>query len=364
MGKRHIESQELAILKGAVENTHEAFVTIDEDHKVIFFNQAAEKVFGFSRQEVVGKDLNIILSPHCSRDHRKAVKRYLEAKIPGRIDHETELMATRKNGEIFPASISFSVAYIKGRPFFTAIIRDLAETKLLREQVVKAERLAALGQIVAEITHDIKNPLLIIGTLARQLMPKAPDEKSLSRLNLIAEEVKRLESLLGEISDYYLLRPLKWERFDMISLVQEICALVQQDCEDKKIQLECQTAKRAAWVEGDRDKWKQVYLNLVRNGMEALEKGGVFSLEARLIHRQVEVTIRDNGPGISPNIREEIFTPFFTTKEKGTGLGLPICKKIIEAHPGSSIEVASEEEKGTEVRLTMPRYGAAIGKTE
>ncbi len=359
MDEKYKDSRDLTILQGAVENTNEAFVTIDENHRVIFYNQAAEKIFGFSREEVIGKDLNMILSPQCSRDHRQAVQRYLETKIPRRIDHQTELIATRKNGKTFPASISFSVSHIDGHPFFTAIIRDLAETQYLKEQVAKAERLAALGQIVAEITHDIKNPLLIMGAYARQLIRVAQDEESLKKLNIISEEVKRLESLLGEVNDYYLLKGLKFEKFDIQVMLQEICFLAQHDCKEKNIQLECRTAEGAAWVEGDRDKWKQVFLNLIRNGIEALEKGGNLSLQSWITGRQVEINIRDNGPGIPANIQAQIFSPFFTTKERGTGLGLPICKKIVESHPGSSIEIISEEGKGTEVRLALSRYESA-----
>ena len=359
MDEKYKDSRELAILQGAVENTNEAFVTIGENHRVIFYNQAAEKIFGFSREEVSGKDLNLILSPQCSRNHRQALQRYLETQIPRRIDHQTELIATRKNGETFPASISFSVSHIDGRPFFTAIIRDLAETQYLKEQVAKAERLAALGQIVAEITHDIKNPLMIMGAYARQLIRVAQDEESLRKLNMIAEEVKRLEGLLGEVNDYYLLKSLKLEKFDIHVVLREICFLARHDCEEKNVQLECRTAEGGAWVEGDRDKWKQVFLNLIRNGIEALEKGGNLSLQSRITGRQVEINIRDNGPGIPANIQAQIFTPFFTTKERGTGLGLPICKRIVESHPGSSIEIISEEGKGTEVKLALPRYEPA-----
>jgi two-component system sensor kinase FixL len=355
MNPKRTDQQELAILQGAVENTNEAFVTIDENHTVIFFNRAAENIFGFSRAEVVGKDLNIILSSRCSQDHRKAVKRYLETKAPRRIGHETELNPTRKNGETFPASISFSVAHVEGRPFFTAVIRDLSTTRALQEQITKTERLAALGQIVAEITHDIKNPILLIGAYARQLMRQSGNTESAKKLSVIAEEVKRLEGLLGEINDFYIMRSLKLEVFDIHDLLGEICSLVQHDCQEKNIQLDCQTPGEAAWVEADRDKWKQVLLNLIRNGIEAMDQGGNLHLHCRLAGPRVEMIIRDNGPGIPPNIQSEIFTPFFTTKQRGTGLGLPISKRIIEDHPGSSIEVFSEEGKGTEVRLTLPR---------
>ncbi len=312
-------------------------------------------MFGYKRKEVMGRDLNLILRPDCSRDHRKAVQKYLEKRAPRRINHQTEVIITRKDGETFPASISFSVARIQGRPFFTAIIQDMAETQFLKEQVAKAERLAALGRIVAEITHDIKNPLLIVGAYARQLMKRTGDPASSEKLALIAEEVTRLEGLLGEINDYYLARPLNWERFDIHDVMREICFLAGNECQEKKIRLECRMTRAAAWVKGDRNRWKQAFLNLIRNGIEALEEGGNLSFTSRVRTRSVEIHVRDDGAGIPASIQEQIFEPFFTTKEKGTGLGLSICKKIVESHPGSSIELTSRKGKGTQVRVTIPR---------
>ena len=136
-GKRCNENSEIAellILREAVENTNEAFVTIDENHSVVFFNKTAEKIFGFSREEILGHDLNTILSPRCSQDHRLAVARYLRTKEPKLIGHESEFTAVRKSGETFPAAISFSVAGIGGRLFFTALVRDMTETRAMQQQ--------------------------------------------------------------------------------------------------------------------------------------------------------------------------------------------------------------------------------------
>ena len=144
MAHWHDENQELSILRGTVENTNEAFVTIDENHRVIFFNKAAEKIFGYSRDEVVGQDLDVIMAPGCSRDHRGAVERYINTKVPVRLGHETELVATRKNGEKFSANISFSESKVDGKLYFTGIMRDLTETKSLQEQVTRAQRLSLI----------------------------------------------------------------------------------------------------------------------------------------------------------------------------------------------------------------------------
>ncbi len=346
--------QELSILKAAVENTNEAFVTIDETHKVVLFNRAAEEIFGYSRDEVIGKDLNAILSPECSRDHRQAVDRYLHTRAPERINHKSELTATRKNGQRFPISISFSVSEVGGHHFFTGIVVDLAETKSLQEKVARSERLAALGRIVAEITHDIKNPLLIIGAYARQVMRNLQDEKSLGKLNIITEEVKRLEGLLGQVNDYYLPRRLNLEKLDINALLRDTCALARQGKDDNKIQVNCQAEKNPAWIEGDRDKLIQVFLNLTRNAIEAMEEGGTLSIQSESASERVHIYFSDNGPGIPEKYLDQIFTPFFTTKSQGSGLGLPICKRIIEDHPGSTIALSSQEGKGTRVTITMP----------
>ncbi|MBW1816968.1 MAG: PAS domain S-box protein [Deltaproteobacteria bacterium] len=218
MSDRVSFQRELAVLKRAVENTNEAFVTINENHKVIFFNKAAEAIFGYSREEVVGRDLQIIMAPGWSRDHRQAVERYVKTRVPRRIGHVTEMEAARKNGDIFPAGISFSVSELDGKLFFTAIIRDLTETKALQEQVTKSERLAALGQVVAEITHEIRNSLMMIGGFAQQLAKEAPDDHTLKKLNIISEEVSRLELLLNDLREFYRPRSKPVEDIDLNTL--------------------------------------------------------------------------------------------------------------------------------------------------
>ncbi len=346
-------SDELAILQGAVENTNEAFVTIDQDHKVIFFNRAAEKIFGYSRKELIGHDLDIILGVRCRENHHQAVARYIKTRNPKLIGHETEFITARKNGEIFPASISFSVAEVEGRLYFTGIVRDLTETKALQERISRSERLAALGQVVAEITHEIKNPLVMIGGFARQLMRTIRGDKARSKLNIIAEEVQRLERLLNDLRDLYTPKKLETEKIEIKGLLEEICDLTKEDCQARNVAVNLDTDKGAAYVEGDRNGLKQVFLNLVKNGMEAIEDGGNISIQSKLSGNNVEITIADDGPGMPKKLQKKIFAPFFTTKRHGTGLGLSVSKRIVEDHPGSSFTLSSQEGKGTIVKITL-----------
>lgn len=348
------ENKELLILRNAVENTNEAFVTINEEHEVIFFNKAAEKIFGYSRDEVVGRDLDVIMAPGCSRNHHRAVRHFVRTRSPGRIGHEAEMLANRKNGDTFPANISFSVADVEGKLYFTGIVKDLSETRALEERIAQSERLAALGHVVAEITHEIKNPLMMIGGFANQLSRLSLDEKSRSKLRIITEEVSRLEKLLGELSSYYKPALLKKEKVDVNGLIREVLYLLRHDLEKHCVNVEFLNSDEPVFFEGDRDKMKQVFLNLTQNAIAAMESGGRLNIETRVEQERMEIIIADDGCGIPQRDMGKIFSPFFTTKKHGTGLGLSISKKIIEAHTGGSFTLFSEEGKGTIFKISMP----------
>lgn len=346
---------EISILQGAVENANEAFVTIDQQSTVIFFNRAAERMFGYKRCEVLGRNLAEILGPGCREGHQRGVAAYVQTRKANLLGHVSEFEAMRRNGETFPAAISFSVTEVNGESFFTGIVRELTETKALHEQIVQAERLAALGQMVAEISHEIKNPLVMIGGFARQLVKKISGEKEQAKLGVIVSEVERLEKLLADLKDLYRPRRLNLVEFDIDELLQEVCNLTIANMKSDTITIRCQAEPGAKLISGDRDKLKQVLLNLVKNGAEAMSGPGTVAVASMLAGDNILVTITDGGQGIPASLREKLFSPFFTTKEHGTGLGLCISKRIIDEHPGGLFSLESEEGKGTTVTITLPR---------
>lgn len=346
----------LEILRSAIENTNEAFVTIDETHRVIFYNQAAEKVFGFRKEEVLGRDLEIIMLPSCARDHKAAVARYVATRAPHRIGHDTEITATRKGGETFPAAISFSVTEVDGRLFFTAIVRDLTEDHAMRERLLQSERLAALGQMVAEISHEIKNPLMMIGGFARQLLEGLSEEKARKKLTIILHEVERLETLLMDLRILTVPRSRGRGPLDMRLLLREVHTLMREECLAKGIALHLTEGQETLLVGADGDKLKQVLLNVARNAMEAMPRGGTLHLEGSRSGREIRIALRDTGTGIPEAALKKLFTPFYTTKAQGTGLGLCVSKKIIEEHSGGHFLLESEEGRGTTVTILLPAY--------
>lgn len=351
-------SAELSILKSAVESANEAFVTIDQDSTVFFYNKAAENLFGFKREEVIGKNLGLILGPSCRAGHDRAVAEYIQTGQARLIGHVTEFTIMRKNGDTFPASISFSVAKLGNRPFFTGIIRDLTETKALQEQIINAERLAALGQAVAEINHEIKNPLAMIGGFARQLKKGVVDPKHHEKIDIIVTEVQRLESLLAELKHLYAPKALQVAKINLHALLKDVVALIAEECRNKGINVTLNAAAEDIIIEGDQEKLKQVLLNLIKNGIEAQTAGGNLIINATATDKDVEISIIDEGPGIPAATQKDLFKPFFTTKKKGTGLGLCISKRIIEDHKGSTLTLESAEGKGTTVKINMLRQRA------
>jgi len=357
------KAEELAVLVRAVESTQEGFVTVDEGHKVVFFNRAAERLFGYRREEVVGRDLEVILAPDCSQDHRRAVERYLRSKRPRVTGHAKELVARRKDGSTFPCYISFSVARRKGKVFFTGIVRDQTQTKRLQEQVVQAERLAALGQTVAEISHEIRNPMVVIGGFVRQLIRTTRDPKALSKLEIMASEVQRVEDLLLELKDLYLPTTLRRRTFDLNRMLEEVHALAKEAGRGKNIRLSLTTQHRPSLTRGDREKLKQVLMNVVQNSIEAVDEGGDIAIRSSGRGDRILVTISDDGPGIPQEFVPRVFTPFFTTKKEGTGLGLCISKRIIDEHKDSTLQLTTEKDRGTTVKISLPLRRQPIKKT-
>ncbi|MBU0729386.1 MAG: PAS domain S-box protein [Proteobacteria bacterium] len=347
---------ELFILKDAVDNAGEAFITIDKDSTVLFFNKAAESVFGYSQKEVLGKPLANILGPACREGHEHAVRRYIQTGQGKLIGHTTEFLAMRKGGETFPAAISFSVARVNDALYFTGIVRDLSEQQNLQNKLINAERLAALGQTVAEITHEIKNPLTIIGGFARRLAKNEQNAQNAEKLNIIVSEVDRLENLLKGLKTYYTPQILNLKRFDLCRIIDEVHALVSDECRSKKIDLEIKLHDTCILIEGDEEKLKQVLINVVKNSIEASGDGGKLSIETRYVENTAEIAVRDSGPGIPEAMKKKIFEPFFTTKQQGTGLGLAVSKRIVEGHAGSSFTIESEEGRGTVVKIALTRY--------
>ena len=270
------------------------------------------------------------------------------------IGKHVQLKAQRKNGEEFPISISFSVADIGGNLYFTGIVRDISEYVELEEKVRQNERLAAVGNTVSQIVHEIKNPLMIIGGFAQQLLKaKTLDAKGLQKLSIIAEEVTRLESMMGEMRDFSRPPSPKRETGRIERLVQEVVDYYVDILKEKGIELILTPVEPLPAYKLDYQQLKQVLINLIKNASEAMPQGGRITVAVLRQPPDLKIVVADTGEGMPPDVADNIFTPYFTTKSKGSGLGLAISRNIVRAHNGD-IEVESQPGKGSTFTIRLP----------
>ena len=236
-----------------------------------------------------------------------------------------------------------------------AAIRELSETQ---ERLIQGERLAAIGEMAASIAHEVKGPLVSIGGFARRLTRKSiPESDEWRCADTIAREVARLENLLTDILTYSRKTTICYTECSLADIVEESLALVAHPCKESRIRIRKHLDRGLPLFLGDSQQLKQVFLNLFMNAQEAIKGGGEIEVSVRSAHLDgapaVAAIVSDTGKGIPPEILRNIFSPFFTTKATGTGLGLPIVHRIITNHLGR-IEVANRPTGGAVFTVTLP----------
>jgi PAS domain S-box-containing protein len=346
--------QKQEINSGIIMNAADALITINSGHVIIGYNQGAEQMFGYTRTEALGQDLKLILPPPVKAVHGDYLKRYLATREPHVLGRQRRLTARRRDGQEFPLSISFSVAEIQGNLYFTAIMRDITEYKAMEDRVLQSERLAAVGNTVDHIAHEIKNPLLIIGGFAQQLI-KAPgfDDPARRKLSIIAEEVSHLEEMVAEMRDFVRPPPTQKRQGQIMAVVEEALELFQDTFREHHIQVRRVEETPLPPVAFDPKQVRQVLINLLKNALEAMPQGGEITITSRVKGANAEISVSDTGAGLVPEVADNIFQPYFTTKEKGTGLGLAICQNIIAEH-GGCLFADSPPGRGATFTIQLP----------
>jgi two-component system, LuxR family, sensor kinase FixL len=346
--------QKQEINTGVIDSASDALVTITEDHVIVGFNQEAERMFGYSRQEAMGQDLKLIIPTPFTEVHGNFLRRYLATREAHVLGRTRRLTANRRTGEEFTLSISFSVAEILGHLYFTAVMRDITAYKAMEDRLLQSERLAAVGNTMAHIAHEIKNPLLIIGGFAGQLA-KTPglDDQARHKLTIIAAEVRHLEQMVADMRDFVRRPPIQKRPGQLEAALQRAMELFQDVFQEHLVQAHLVAETPLPLVAFDPNQLHEVLLNLLKNALEAMPEGGEITIASRVRDHFVEISVSDTGAGIPPEVAANIFRPYFTTKEKGTGLGLAICQSIIQEH-GGVLAVDSTPGQGSTFTIRLP----------
>jgi signal transduction histidine kinase len=223
----------------------------------------------------------------------------------------------------------------------------------LERKLLQSERLAAVGKAVAHVAHEIKNPLMIIGGFSHQIRESLADYKAIRKLDMILDEVSRLEKLVANLGDFTKEYRLVKRPADINSVIRDVLKIMGELYSSEKYYLTADLASDMQEINCDPDKLKQVFMNIIANGIEAMENGGKIKINSEQSSHGVEIRITDEGIGISEEDLLHIFEPFYTTRERGSGLGLSISYKIVEAHKGE-ISAISMRGEGTTFVIRLP----------
>lgn len=250
---------------------------------------------------------------------------------------------------------------------FVAFVLGMLKDRELEEQrrARNAERLAAMGKALSGVAHDMKIPLIAIGGFSGQIARRLTALQSCpkdfpvfaremeSKLSIVIDETRRLENMVKDMLDFS--RPLKLQRVgvEVNLLIKECLSTVETLAREREVKLREEQSGGPIIAACDAMRMKQVFINLLTNAIEASPTGETVTILSRLSAGKLMVEVTDHGPGIPLEKREEVFLPFVTSKKEGTGLGLPIVKKIVEAHEGH-VEVMSNSEKGLTFRVIVP----------
>jgi PAS domain S-box-containing protein len=337
-----------------IQTSNDGIIANDRLGDIIIFNEGAERILGYRRDEVVGKiKVARLYPPGIAREIRAEISSAGHGGT-GRLIH-FETVGLSKTGEHIPVELSASLIHGDDQEVTTVgFFRDLRERRQLQEKLLQSERLAALGQMAAHISHEVKNPLMVIGGLAGQVLKASQGgaPKSIDKLRIIVEEIRRLEEFLAEVGSFAKLSAPKKSPIDLNSLIRELCLKLEASFQDDQVKLAMHLDSNLPQIQFDPLLLRQVLLNIAKNGIEAMPAGGTLTFTSGRDHDRVLVRVSDSGEGIPPDIMDKIFQPFYSTKPKGSGLGLAISQTIVKAHQGE-MRVESELHRGTNVTVFL-----------
>ncbi|MGE5809102.1 MAG: two-component system sensor histidine kinase NtrB [Nitrospirota bacterium] len=322
-------------------------MTFDAECRLTTINRAAEETLSLGKDDVIGKTC-LELFGH--NEISRAVRNTLEGHVPSArmedrlersggglwLGFNTAVLADRQN-EVIGVILSFT---------------DLTEVKRLQAQMELRERLTALGEMSAGIAHELRNPMAVISGYLN-LLSKKTDQAGQEVTRKIAEEISGMNRIIGDLLTFARPASLNRARVNVKELLEGCLASARQAAAPDK---PFETKVRIEEIEASVDEvlMRQAFTNLIQNALEAMPGGGTVFLEAGMRNDELAVVIRDTGTGIAPAIVKKIFLPFYTTKDKGVGMGLALAHKVITSH-GGRIEVESKEGKGTTFTVMLPR---------
>ncbi len=365
---RHEAAAREAHLQSILDTVPEAMIVIDERGLMQSFSSAAERLFGYSAGEVIGKNVTMMMPAPYRDNHDAYVGRYLRTGEKRIIGIGRVVVGERKDGSTFPMELAIGEMISGKTRFFTGFIRDLterqkAEARLqeLQAELVHISRLTALGEMASALAHELNQPLSAIANYmkgSRRLLENSSDQQSAmvrEAMDKAAEQSLRAGQIIRRLRDFVARGETERRIESLKKLLEEASALALVGAKDRGVRVTYAFDTALGQVLADKVQVQQVVLNLVRNAIEAMEQSDRRDLiigTERGPDGMAIVKIADTGTGIVPEIADQLFQPFITTKSQGLGVGLSISRTIVESH-GGRIWVEPNPAGGTIFRFTL-----------
>src|SRR5688500_18056861 len=352
----------------------DAIVSVDDEQIITLFNQGAERIFGYTAAEVIGKPLDLLLPPDVHEIHREHIRQFSRTgESARRMGERSEVRGRRKNGEIFPAEASISKFDLGDRRVFTAVLRDITERRAAeqeRARLLDAERAARAvaevalrtrDEVLAVVSHDLRNPLSVIDMCAASLSDKLPpDDPAHSLVRTIESSTAWMNRLIEDLLDVGRVAAggLALERYphDLVRVISEATVMLEPLIAEKSLTLREELPDYLPRASVDSRRIVQVLENLVSNAVKHTAAGGEIHVHAEARNGEILVSVRDTGSGIPSENLPHLFDRFWQARgarRGGAGLGLAIAKGIVEAH-GGRIWVESKIGSGSLFGFSIP----------
>jgi PAS domain S-box-containing protein len=350
--KRTIAEKEevKSYLRNILESLTTGVVVTDLAGRITTLNRWAETFFNISQNKVTGKHIRVLFGD--LNDLYRTAFSYADHSDTGRKVNMRDRIV-----EIFVSPMKPEEGEIIGTVF---ILRDITRVEKLEEMAKRTEKLLAMGEMAANIAHEIRNPLGSIELFASLLMKDMKDKRHQGRLSHIITSVKNMDNKISNLLLFTTQRHPMMRKVNLHRIVKEVLRFSDPIIKQEDILLSVKYSGIEPFVRGDAEMLKQVFLNILLNAIQAMTDGGRLEIETVVSPphledgvRSVEVRISDTGVGITGENLNKIFDPFFSTRERGSGLGLAIVHNIVHAHSGS-IDVESREREGTVLSITLP----------
>lgn len=358
-----------AHLRSILETAQDGMVVIDAAGRIHSFSRASERMFGYSEPEAIGQNVKILMGEPDRSRHDRYLSRYLETGERRIIGLGRIVTGRRKDGTQFPLHLSIGETNVGNRRLFTGFMHDLTDeqrsesrTQKLQTELAHISRLSALGEMGSALAHELNQPLAAIGnyiTGSRRLLADFPGPRAArvaGALEKAGEQVLRAGQIIRRLRDFVSRRPFERRVESLARLVEEASALGLIGAREKRVALKFKLDAQRDEIYVDRIQIEQVLVNLLRNGLDAMETVSrrELTVSSRLASQgMLEIAISDSGAGIGPDAMARLFEPFFTTKPAGLGVGLSICRGIVEAH-GGEMHAENNEDVGATFRFTLP----------